>query len=59
MKDRLREHADGLLYTSERRGKGIRSFRMLLARKIAALEDTESFPLEARQAAARELREKT
>jgi len=52
------EHAGGPPYTSERRGKGIDSFRMLLARKVAALEDAESFPLEARQAAVRELREK-
>jgi hypothetical protein len=58
LKDRLMEHADGPPYASGRRGKAIDSYQMLLARKVAALEDAESFPLEARQAAVRELREK-
>ncbi len=45
-------------FASGRRRKGIDSLQMLLERKVAALEDAESFPLEARQAAVRELREK-
>lgn len=52
------EKAEEPSYTSGCRGKGLDSLQMLLARKVAALEDAESFPLEARQAAVRELREK-
>lgn len=58
LKDRSMEKAGELPYSSGRRGKGIDSLQMLLARKVAALEDAESFPLEARQAAVSELREK-
>ena len=52
------EHAGDPPYASGRRKKGIDTLQTLLARKVAALEDTESFPLEARQAAVREMREK-
>jgi hypothetical protein len=52
------EKAGDAPYTSMCREKVIDSLQMLLARKVASLEDAESFPLDARQAAVRELREK-
>jgi hypothetical protein len=58
LKDRLMEMAGRPSCPSGCRGTEIDSFQKLLARKVAALEDAESFPLEARQAAVRELREK-
>jgi hypothetical protein len=58
LKDRRMEHAGDAPYPSGHRKKGIDALQTLLARKVAALEDTESFPLEARQAAVREMREK-
>lgn len=59
LKDRLVERKDETSGDwGHQEGKRIGSLHVLIVRKAAALEEAESFPLAARQAAVRELREK-
>jgi len=59
LNDRLLARMDEPSGALRRSGwKKIGRLQVLTALKVAALEETDSFPLEARQAAVRELREK-